>query len=100
MALCKHGTSRQEAHEKIRQLSFESNLMVKGQGQPNDLMDRIRRDPFFEPVLPQLDHLLDPKTFVGLAPLQVEKFTSKSYKLTYCHHFQHLGTKYNNRSRW
>ena len=79
MALCKHGVSRQAAHEKIRQLSFESNVVVKGQGQPNDLMDRIRRDPFFEPVLIQLDHLLDPRTFVGLAPLQVENFTGQSF---------------------
>ena len=77
MALCKHGVSRQEAHEQIRQLSFQSNQVVKGQGQPNDLMDRIRRSSFFEPILPQLDHLLDPKTFVGLAPLQVERFTGK-----------------------
>ena len=78
MALCRHGVSRQEAHEQIRQLSFQSNQVVKGQGQPNDLMDRIRRSPFFEPILSQLDHLLDPKTFVGLAPLQVERFTGMS----------------------
>ena len=75
MALCKHGVSRQEAHEQIRQLSFESNKVIKGQGKPNDLIDRIRNSSFFEPILPQLHHLLDPQTFVGLAPMQVEMFT-------------------------
>lgn len=40
----------------------------------NDLVDRIKRDAYFAPILSQLDTLLDPATFVGRAPLQVIEF--------------------------
>lgn len=45
--------------------------MVKQEGGDNDLLARVRRDPYFAPILDQLDALLDPKTFVGRAPQQV-----------------------------
>jgi len=48
---------------------------VKKHGKNNDLIDRIKKTEFFWPILDQLDFLLDPKTFVGRAPQQVEKFT-------------------------
>jgi len=38
------------------------------------LIERIKKDDFFEPVLEDLPKLLDPKTFVGRAPEQVVKF--------------------------
>lgn len=40
-------------------------------GQGNDLVDRIKKDPYFKPVLSQLAKILDPSTFVGRAPSQV-----------------------------
>ncbi|KAJ5907710.1 hypothetical protein N7495_000392 [Penicillium taxi] len=49
---------------------------VKKQGKDNDLLERIRRTAFFNPIIPELDALLDASTFVGRAPQQVEKFTS------------------------
>ncbi|KAF2403189.1 putative adenylosuccinate lyase Ade13 [Trichodelitschia bisporula] len=74
MACVAAGLSRQDAHEEIRVLSHEAAAVVKQQGKPNDLIERIKRTPFFDPVLPQMDQLLDPSTFIGRAPQQVEKF--------------------------
>ena len=77
MALSRKGISRQEAHEKIRVHSHAAGAAVKDEGKANDLMDRIRTDPFFEPVRGELDGLLDPARFVGRAPAQVEAFTGE-----------------------
>lgn len=57
-------------------LSHQASDNVKKQGKSNDLIDRIRRAAFFEPILPDLDNLLDPSTFIGRAPQQVDKFVS------------------------
>lgn len=61
-------------HEKIRVLSHEAGAQVKQHGKDNDLVERIRRDKYFEPILGQLDALLEPSTFVGRAPDQVLEF--------------------------
>ena len=53
---------------------------MKKHGQNNDLLDRVRRSQFFTPILDELDALLDPSTFVGRAPQQVEKFLSTEVK--------------------
>ncbi|KZT38709.1 adenylosuccinate lyase [Sistotremastrum suecicum HHB10207 ss-3] len=74
MAIVKAGGDRQEAHEKIRVYSHQAGRVVKEEGGENDLFDRIRNDSYFAPILPQLDKLLDPTTFVGRAPEQVDGF--------------------------
>lgn len=61
-------------HEKIRVLSHEAGAQVKQHGKDNDLVERIRSDKYFQPILGQLDALLDPSTFVGRAPDQVLEF--------------------------
>ncbi|EED15531.1 adenylosuccinate lyase Ade13, putative [Talaromyces stipitatus ATCC 10500] len=76
MACVAKGLSRQDAHEEIRVLSHQASDNVKKQGKSNDLIDRIRRTEFFAPIIPQLDSLLDPATFIGRAPQQVEKFVA------------------------
>jgi adenylosuccinate lyase len=48
--------------------------VVKEEGGENDLIQRIKAEPFFGPIVPQLDALLDPKTFIGRAPEQVDSF--------------------------
>jgi len=75
MALSQRGVSRQEAHEQIRVLSHQSAKVVKEEGKDNDLMDRIRDTPFFEPIVDQLDKLLDPRSYVGRSSQQVVRFT-------------------------
>lgn len=62
----------QDCHEKIRVLSQEAAAVVKQEGGDNDLLARVQRDPYFAPILGQLDAILDPKTFIGRAPQQVQ----------------------------
>lgn len=71
----KHG-DRQECHEKIRVLSQLAGQVVKQEGRPNDLIERIRQDVYFKPIWDDLDHLLNPSTFIGRAPEQVDEFLS------------------------
>ncbi|EPQ55693.1 Adenylosuccinate lyase [Gloeophyllum trabeum ATCC 11539] len=77
MALVKKGGDRQEAHEKIRVLSHEAGYQVKQLGLENDLIERVRQDPYFDPIKPELDTLLDPQSFIGRAPEQVDKFLAE-----------------------
>ena len=74
MALSRHSVSRQISHEQIRVLSHEAATVVKNEGGQNDLIERIKRTPFFEPILGELEQLLDPSSFIGRAPQQVDKF--------------------------
>jgi adenylosuccinate lyase len=53
-----------------------AGAVVKGQGQPNDLLERIRNDTkHFGTV--QLDDIMDPRKFVGRAPEQVDEFLAE-----------------------
>ncbi|XP_021937009.1 adenylosuccinate lyase isoform X2 [Zootermopsis nevadensis] len=74
MAMVKAGGDRQVCHEQIRVFSQEAGTQVKQHGMDNDLVERIRKSPYFAPIIPQLDTLLDPKTFIGRAPEQVTEF--------------------------
>jgi adenylosuccinate lyase len=76
MAMVKAGGDRQECHEKIRVLSHQAGAVVKEQGGENDLIERVKADPYFAPIVPQLGELLDPTTFVGRAPEQVDGFVT------------------------
>jgi adenylosuccinate lyase len=38
------------------------------------LIERIKRAKFFEPIIPELEELLKPETFIGRSPEQVESF--------------------------
>ncbi|KAG8223351.1 hypothetical protein J437_LFUL001229 [Ladona fulva] len=73
MAMVKAGGDRQECHEQVRVLSHQAGAVVKQQGLDNDLVERIKKTPYFAPILPILDSLLDPNTFTGRAPEQVMK---------------------------
>lgn len=63
-----------DCHEKIRVLSQEAAAVVKQEGGDNDLLARVQQDPYFAPILGQLDTILDPKTFIGRAPQQVRVY--------------------------
>ncbi|KAN0065383.1 adenylosuccinase ade13 [Thecaphora frezii] len=80
MAMVRAGGDRQECHERIRVLSHQAARVVKEEGGENDLIDRIRNDDYFNPIANRLDQLLDPKSFTGRAPQQVESFLAKWVK--------------------
>jgi len=50
MACCKQGGDRQVLHHAIREHSMEAGKVVKAEGKPNDLLERIRKDPLFKDV--------------------------------------------------
>ena len=54
--------------------------MVKQEGKPNDLLERIQKQDFFKPVLPELQALTDPTTFIGRCPELVEKLVNTKVK--------------------
>jgi len=56
---------------------MEAGAVVKGEGKPNDLMERISKDDIFKTVHPKLDQLLNPRLFVGRSPEQVDEFISE-----------------------
>lgn len=72
MAAVAAGGDRQELHERIRQHSVAAGLVVKQEGKPNDLMDRIAADEAFAKA--DLSIASDPLAFVGRAPEQVDDF--------------------------
>lgn len=76
MAMVKAGGDRQICHEKIRVLSQKAGAQVKEYGKDNDLVERIRKDPYFEPILHQLDEILDAQTFTGRGSAQVDDFVN------------------------
>ena len=63
------GGDRQELHELIRQHSQEAGRTVKQEGQPNDLLDRLKADQAFAGV--NLEAAMDTSQYVGRAPSQV-----------------------------
>ena len=62
----------QECHEEIRVLSQEAGAEVKQHGRENDLVERIAMSKYFAPIHSQLESLLDPTSFIGRAPQQVQ----------------------------
>lgn len=74
MAVVKAGGNRQDCHEEIRRLSHEAGAKVKQEGKENDLVERIKASSYFAPIHSQIDSLLNPATFIGRAPQQVQEF--------------------------
>ncbi len=74
MDAVKAGGDRQELHEKIRVLSMEAGMVVKNEGKPNDLLERIAADKSFGLSAESLKNTVKAENYVGIAPLQVEMF--------------------------
>ena len=77
MQAVKKGGDRQELHERIREHSMEAARMVKAEGKPNDLLERIAKDSAFNLNQEELATLLEPKDYVGRAPEQTEEFVNE-----------------------
>lgn len=78
VATVARGGDRQECHERIRVLSHEAASRIKMEGLPNDLIERIKNDPYFASIIPMMDEILDPSTYIGCAPHQVSEFLEES----------------------
>lgn len=70
----KAGGDRQEIHEIIRQHSMEASKKVKMDGEENDLLERILADTTLRLDKTKLMQVLDPKNFIGFAPVQTQEF--------------------------
>ena len=70
----KAGGDRQEIHETIRVHSMEASKKVKQEGKENDLISRIMNDASLKLDKSKLMEVLDPKNFIGFAPIQTEEF--------------------------
>ena len=74
------GGDRQELHEAIRKHSIMAAEQVKLYGNENDLIERIRKDDTFGLTVMELENLLDPVKFTGMAKYQCEKFVNETVK--------------------
>ena len=74
MGAVKKGGDRQVLHEQIRIHSVAAGRVVKEEGLPNDLVDRIAADPLFGLTKEQILEHMDPAAYVGRAPEQVTEF--------------------------
>ncbi len=71
----KAGGDRQRLHEVIRTHSLAVAQAAAEHGTPNDLLERLARDPAFKTLrVAARDDELDPAAYVGRAPRQVDEF--------------------------
>ena len=70
----KSGGDRQEIHETIRVHFMEASKKVKEEGKENDLIARIMNDTSLKMDKSKIREVLDPKNFIGFAPIQTEEF--------------------------
>ncbi len=87
------GGDRQTLHEAIRQHSVKAAEQVKLYGRPNDLMERILADDTFKLTREELDGLMDPAGFTGLAARQTEKFLAENVRPMLEKHRDDLGAR-------
>ncbi|MDR1805410.1 MAG: adenylosuccinate lyase [Clostridium sp.] len=93
MDCVKRGGDRQQLHERIRVHSMAAGRAVKEEGLPNDLLERIAADSAFGVSLRELEEIMEPKNFVGRAPLQTEEFISAEIAPILAEHKDALGLK-------
>ncbi len=74
MSAVKKGGDRQHLHEKLREHSIAAARVVKEEGLPNDLIDRICADPAFQLERSEIEAVLKPINFTGRSVEQVEEF--------------------------
>ena len=74
------GGDRQTLHEAIREHAVAAAQEVKAKGRENDLLKRILADDRFGLSEEELNALLDPAAFIGMAPKQTEEFINAQVK--------------------
>ena len=74
MRAVRAGEDRQEAHERIRKHSIEAARALKDGAARNDLLERLAADKEWKVPAREMKTALDPSSFVGRAPEQVDEF--------------------------
>lgn len=77
MDAVKAGGDRQELHERIRTHSMAAGRLVKEEGLPNDLLERIAADHAFNTTLEALQDIMKPENYIGRAPQQTAEFLNE-----------------------
>ena len=77
MDAVKKGGDRQQLHELIREHSLEAARVVKEEGKPNDLIDRIVADERFGLTREEIEKTLMPENFIGRACEQTKEFLAE-----------------------
>lgn len=90
MAAVKAGGNRQDLHEQIRQHSLAAMEQVKKFGRANDFLFRLKSDASFAKVT-DLEELVQPSRFIGLAPQQTERFVREYVEPIRKKYVDHLG---------
>lgn len=80
MDAVKKGGDRQQLHELIRQHSLAAAKVVKEEGKPNDLINRIAADERFGLTLKEIKKTLKPEKFIGRADKQTQEFLDEYVK--------------------
>ena len=71
------GGDRQALHERIRQHSLAAKELLVGGAERNDLIQRLREDEAFFAVKDELNDLMQPARFTGLASRQTQRFLAE-----------------------
>lgn len=74
MQAVRAGGDRQELHERIRKHSIEAARAIKEGAPHNDLLERLAKDKEWKLPIREMREALDPSSFVGRAPQQVDDF--------------------------
>lgn len=91
MEAVKLGGDRQALHERIRQHSQAAAEQVKLHGKPNDLLERIAKDPAFAKLARDLHHFMDPSRYTGLSAEQTTDFLRRQVQPVLRAHKDWLG---------
>ena len=77
MDAVKKGGNRQELHERLRVHTQAAAAVVKEEGKPNDLIERVLADPAFPVSREEIEENLRPEAFIGRSALQVKAFLAE-----------------------
>ncbi len=77
MTAVQRGGDRQELHEKIREYSMQASRRGKAEGKEKNLLDIIKADSAFHMNAAEIDEMMRPENFTGMAEQQVDFFLSE-----------------------
>ena len=77
MEAVKRGKDRQIVHERLRVHSFEASRLIKEEGKPCDLFERISQDPAIGLSRDEIQNIGQTRHFLGRAIEQTHDFLNE-----------------------